>query len=68
MSAMTVRDHAFPPDHAPSTRDRRATARARWRLRATRADIAEFGPVDAPELEHVAEELDLLELADAARP
>ncbi|PDP87221.1 hypothetical protein CQJ94_13020 [Glycomyces fuscus] len=66
---MTVRDQAPLSDRLPSPRgDRRDMSRARWRLRADRADIVEFGPAGDPGLARVAEELDLLELADAVRP
>ncbi|MEE2040955.1 hypothetical protein Q8791_27410 [Nocardiopsis sp. CT-R113] len=47
---------------------RRDTARARWRLRAVQAEIAEFGPDGDPGLVSVTDELDHLELAAAARP
>ncbi|MEU1902451.1 hypothetical protein ABZ512_29120 [Nocardiopsis dassonvillei] len=69
MSAMPVRDQAAPSRHALSPRGgRRDVSRARWRLRAVHADMVEFGPAGDPELARMAEELDLLELADAARP
>lgn len=69
MSAMPVRDQAAPSHHVPSSHGgRREVTRARWRLRAIQADIVEFGPAGDPDLERAAEALDLLELADAARP
>ncbi|WP_150246417.1 hypothetical protein [Nocardiopsis quinghaiensis] len=69
MSATTVRDQALLDDQTPYARTgRRDTARARWRLRAIRADIAEFGPAGDPDLAQASEELDLLEVAAAARP
>jgi hypothetical protein len=69
MSAMTVRDQAALSDHLTDPRGgRRDVSRARWRLRALQADIVEFGPAGDPDLVRAAEELDLLELADAARP
>ncbi|WP_159945605.1 MULTISPECIES: hypothetical protein [unclassified Nocardiopsis] len=67
MSAITVHGHARLDD--PSARaDRRATARAGWRLRADIADITEFGSAEDPALAHASRELDLLETAAAARP
>ncbi|WP_435111073.1 hypothetical protein [Nocardiopsis synnemataformans] len=69
MSAMPVRDQAAPSHHVPSPHGgRRDVSRARWRLRAIQADIVEFGPAGDPDLVRAAEALDLLELADAARP
>ncbi|WP_249351936.1 hypothetical protein [Nocardiopsis akebiae] len=69
MSVMPVRDQAAPSHHALSPRrERREVSRARWRLRAVHSDIVEFGPAGDPELARTAEALDLLELADAARP
>ncbi|CAL9380069.1 hypothetical protein SUDANB121_01048 [Nocardiopsis dassonvillei] len=41
---------------------------ARRRLRAERADLAEFGSPDDPALARVCDDLDLLELEAAARP
>ncbi|NYH54741.1 MULTISPECIES: hypothetical protein [Nocardiopsis] len=69
MSATTVREQALLDDQTPYVRTgRRDTARARWRLRAVRADIAEFGSAEDPDLARAHEELYLLETAEAARP
>ncbi|MFD6953529.1 hypothetical protein A6A08_23455 [Nocardiopsis sp. TSRI0078] len=69
MSVITAHDRALLDDQAPYARTgRRDTARARWRLRAIQADIAEFGSPEDPDLAQAREELDLLETAAAARP
>lgn len=65
MSALSIRDQAFSSKYVGG---HRAAARARWRLRATRADLVEFGSEADPDLARVTEELDLLEIEADARP
>ncbi|GAA0988172.1 MULTISPECIES: hypothetical protein [Nocardiopsidaceae] len=67
MSA-TASHQAHPVSDQFARAASRDTSRARWRLRAVRAEIVEFGPDGDPDLVRVTDELEHLELAAAARP
>lgn len=68
MSAIAAHDQAHLSTVPLARTTHRDTSRARWRLRAVQAELAEFGPDGDPDLARVTDELDLLDLAAAARP